>query len=312
MTLQQLRDFIAIADIGSLRGAASSRGVTGPALAKSVRLLEEELHVALLERRSRGMVLTEDGMALLAHARLIDSQSRKAIEDLAQRRGKQEGSLVLGVGPSAGVALMPGVLKDFQRKYPAVQIDMFGGSYYDHIGPILQGSIDLAIVAVPETRESNLDAEHLFYNDLAVICRRGHPLSGARSLAELVDCVWILTGPAGRGPGSAILEAFKQLGLPAPTRLLQCDMTWTLNNLLVKSDMLCALPRIMIEQPALSGALQALHIVESLPHYSISLLKRGDAPLLPIADYMATLIRRHAHYLGEDSRRSAQPPLAAP
>ncbi|AMV48323.1 LysR substrate-binding domain-containing protein [Paraburkholderia caribensis] len=297
MTLQQLRDFIAVADLGSLRGAARNRGVTGPALAKNILALEESLHVVLIERRSRGVVLTEAGVALLAHARLIDSQADKAAEDIAQRHGKMEGSLSMGIGPSAGLALMPGVLENFLRSYPGVQVNMFGGSYYDHVGRLHQGSLDMAIVAVPEDRESTLDVEHLFYNDLVVACRRGHPLSLARSLSDLVHCAWILTGPAGRGPGSSILEAFRQCGLPRPTRLLQCDMTWTLNTLLVQSDMLCALPRIMIEQPALSGALQALKLVDSLPSYSISLVRRSNTPQLPIADHMATLIRRHAHYL---------------
>ncbi|WP_198298398.1 LysR substrate-binding domain-containing protein [Bordetella genomosp. 8] len=296
MTLQQLRDFIAVADLGSLRAAARSRGVTAPALAKNIRALEDGLHAVLVERRSRGVALTEAGRALLAHARLIDSQASKAAEDIAQRQGKMEGSLSMGVGPSAGVALLPGVLKDFQRSFPAVNVNMYGGSYYDHIGPLHQGSLDMAIVAVPDMHESTLDVEHLFYNDLVVACRRGHPLSRARSLSDLVDCVWVLTGPPGRGPGSAILEAFRQRDLPRPTRLVQCDMTWTLNTLLVHSDMLCALPRIMIEQPGLSGSLQALKLVDTLPSYSISLVRRSNTPLLPIADHMATLIRRHAHY----------------
>lgn len=304
MTLQQLRDFISVADMGSLRGAARSRGVTAPALAKSIRSLEEGLHVVLIERRSRGVVLTEAGEALLAHARLIDSQANKAAEDIAQRHGKLEGSLSMGVGPSAGVALMPGVLKDFQRRYPAVNVNMFGGSYFDHIGPLHQGSLDMAIVAVPEERESTLDVEHLFYNDLVVVCRRGHPLGQARSLAELAGAVWVLTGPVGKGPGSAILEAFRQRGLPRPTRLLQCDMTWTLNTLLVQSDMLCALPRIMIEQPGSSDSLQALKLIEPLPSYSISLVRRSSTPLLPIADHMANLIRRHAHYFATSTQGS--------
>lgn len=298
MTLQQLRDFIALADTGSLRAAAHLRGVTGPALAKSLRTLEDELHVSLLERRARGTALTEHGMALLAHARLIDAQSRQAAEDIAQRRGKLEGSVTIGVGPSPGVALVPAVLKDFQRRFPAARVTLVGGQYYDHIGPLRQGQMDLAVAAVPKgAQEAGIASEHLFQSQMIVACRRGHPLSRARHLEDLVDSVWALTGPAGRGPGSSILEAFRERGLPAPTRLIQCDMTWTLHNLLIQSDTLCGLPRLLLEQPSLSGALQALPIVDALPLHNIGLILRADAPLLPMADHMATLIRRHAHYL---------------
>lgn len=297
MTLQQLRDFIALADSGSLRAAARQRGVTGPALAKSLGVLEEELHVRLLERRARGTALTEYGAALLSHARLIDAQSRQAVEDIAQRRGKQEGAITIGMGPSPGVVLVPEVLNDFRRKFPVARVAVVGGQYYDHIGPLRLGQMDLAVAALPKgTQEAGIATEHLFYSEVVVACRHGHPLSRSRNLADLVDCVWALTGPIGRGPGSSILGAFQEHGLPLPTRLVQCDMTWTLYNLIAHSDTLCALPRLLVEQPFLNGALHSMPIAGTLPCHSIGLILRADAPLLPMADYMATLIRRHAHY----------------
>lgn len=299
MTLQQLRDFIAVADMGSLRAAAQHRGVTGPALAKSLRALEEELHVSLLERRARGTGLTEYGTALLAHARLIDAQSQQAVEDIAQRRGKQEGQITVGVGPSSGVALIPDVLREFQRRYPHVRFNMVGGSYYDYVGPLRHGKMDFALVAIPEGRvDVGLQAEHLFEVDLVVACRRGHPLSHARRLEELQDAVWALTGPTEGGPGSAILRAFRQQGLPPPRRLLQCDLNLILQNLLIRSDVLCYMPRMMLDMPGVRDMLQALPIADVLPCHRIALLRRADAPLLAMADFLATLVRRHAHYLG--------------
>lgn len=306
MTLQQLRDFIALAEHGSLRAAARSRGVTGPALAKSIRMLEEELHVRLVERRARGTSLTEYGTVLLAHAHLIVSQSRDAVEDIAQRRGKQEGKLVVGVGPSPGATFIPEVVNEFQRHFPNVRITLVGGLYYDHVAPLRQGTIDMSILAAPkDTLDPGLQSEHLFHIELAVACRHGHPLSRARRLADVVDATWALTGPVEDGPGSAILQAFKKHKLPMPRRVVQCDLNWTLQNLLLRSDVLCALPRLLLEQPAFKALLQALPIAEPLPTHSICLLKRADAPLLAIADFFATLVRRHAHYLRQQQAAQA-------
>ncbi len=57
MRLSQLQDFIAVAESGSIRAGAKARDVSAPAITKSIRQLEEELHVPLLTRTTRGVVL---------------------------------------------------------------------------------------------------------------------------------------------------------------------------------------------------------------------------------------------------------------
>lgn len=309
MTLQQLRDFIALAEAGSLRAAARSRGVTGPALAKSLRALEDELHVRLVERHARGTRLTEYGTALLAHAQLIVSQSQRAAEDIAQRRGKQEGMITVGVGPSPGATFIPEVVNEFQRRYPNVRIALVGGLYYDHVAPLRQGQMDMSILAAPvDKTEPGIQSEHLFDVDLVVACRHGHPLAATKRLADLQHATWALTGAVEDGPGTAILKAFKKQQLPPPARVVQCDLNWTLQNLLLNSDILCILPRLIVEQPAFKPLLRALPLLDPLPAHSICLLKRDDTPLLATADFFSTLVRRHAHYLRE--RRAAIAPAA--
>lgn len=54
MRLSQVQDFIAVAEHGSIRAGARARDVSAPALTKSIRQLEEELHVPLLTRTTRG------------------------------------------------------------------------------------------------------------------------------------------------------------------------------------------------------------------------------------------------------------------
>ena len=65
MKLNQLRNIMAIAERGSLRGAARHLGLAQPALSRSLQELERELGVQLFERRARGMMLTPMGEALV-------------------------------------------------------------------------------------------------------------------------------------------------------------------------------------------------------------------------------------------------------
>ena len=298
MKLQHLQDLIAVAECGSLRAAARARGVTAPALAKNLRALEEELQVPLLERKAKGVSLTHYGQAVLIRARLIDKQRQQAIADIAQLRGSLEGSVTIGVGPTPATALMPSVLGEFQRRFPHVRIALVSGMYDDHVRQLRSGQLDLAVVAVPNHAQApGLRRDHLFFNDPVVACRRGHPMSHARHLAELADCEWMTTGPANAVLGSAVLEGFARLGIPAPSRVIQCDMGWALQSLLIQSDRVCILPRVLLQQPVLSQVLQPLAIEEQLPRYAICLIQRKDEPLPPMAQQMATLVRRHAHYL---------------
>ena len=69
MDLERLKQFIAIVEEGSLTGAAKRLEVTQPAVSRNLKLLEEELGVALFERVGRGLEITPAGRALLLRAR---------------------------------------------------------------------------------------------------------------------------------------------------------------------------------------------------------------------------------------------------
>ena len=92
MTLNQLRNVVAIAERGSLRSAARFLGVTQPAITRSIRELEHELGVTLFERHASGMALTAMGQVLVRRATSIQSEVGRVHSELAQLKGNQVGS----------------------------------------------------------------------------------------------------------------------------------------------------------------------------------------------------------------------------
>ena len=74
MTLQQLRDFVASVEHGSLRRAAHAEGKSEASLSKSIKRLEISVGTELLRRGALGISLTEAGKVLLARAQLILSE----------------------------------------------------------------------------------------------------------------------------------------------------------------------------------------------------------------------------------------------
>src|SRR5205085_3276787 len=83
MRLSQLSDFVSTVEAGSIRAAARARGVSHPAMSKSLRTLESEVGVPLIRRSTRGVVCTPAGRAFLGRARAIAAELRKAQEELA-------------------------------------------------------------------------------------------------------------------------------------------------------------------------------------------------------------------------------------
>ena len=115
--LNQIRDFIAVAEAGSMRAAARRLALSQPAVTKSIRQLEMELGGVLLARGVRGVRPTELGNAFLARARAITLELSRAREEIDQLRGGRAGRLAVGCAPGPALGLLPGALPRLRRRW---------------------------------------------------------------------------------------------------------------------------------------------------------------------------------------------------
>ena len=300
MRLSQLQDFIAVAETGSIRAGAKARDVSGPAITKSIRLLEEELHVPLLTRTTRGVVLSRYGEAFLRRAQLIASEARKATDEMSQMLGTRNGVVRIGATGGPAHLLLPAVIKRFRTQHPDVQVCIDSGVYPAHLSDLRAGVMDMAVSPIPdEGIEREFVSEPLYDNDSVVVAHKDHPLRNARRLRELVGSEWVLTGQRMHGPGAAILDAFRALDLPLPRVAVRCDTIGMIQTLLEDRSLLCLLPRQLVPGQLASANLVALPIEDPLPSHAVCLIYRADSPMTPVAEQFATLLRREVHYLGK-------------
>ena len=301
MKLHQLHEFIAIADCGSIRAAARFLGLSQPALTKSLHRLEEEMHVQLVVRTTHGVELTAYGNALLGRARLIQAESQKIHQEIAQMRGEKEGTLTVGLSPTVATLLLPPALNQFRKDYPNVRLNIVGGLYHTHLPEIRAGTMEFAIGPIPaEGLGPDFSSEPLFFNNTVIACRKSHYLRDATRLADLQDADWALYGRVRHGPGASIVEAFQQAGLSLPRIVVQCSSIAGLIALVAHSDILCILAREMLDQEPLCNGLHSITIQESLPRYLITLFRKASSPLSPAAAHLATLLRRQSSYLNQE------------
>ncbi|OJH42008.1 LysR family transcriptional regulator [Cystobacter ferrugineus] len=119
-----LSPFLAIATHRSFRRAAVELGVSPSALSHSLRGLEEQLGVRLINRTTRSVALTEAGERLFARIRPAFRDIRDALEELNAFRGQPMGTLRINAArTSAQLALLP-VVTRFARAYPDVRVEI--------------------------------------------------------------------------------------------------------------------------------------------------------------------------------------------
>lgn len=283
MRLTQIRDFVAVVDAGSIRAAARKLGISQPAVTKSVRMLETELHLRLLQRTSKGILPTAAGRAFFARARVAQAELLKATEEAAQEGGLETGSVAFGVGPAAGFTIVPEAVARFREQFPDARLRIVGGYTHTLLPMVRDETLDFAIGTRLDAKLEPVISFHpLFRHDFVIVARKGHPLCNARSLAQLADAEWISFHAWGADQGP-LHRAFASAGLPVPKKLLRCESYSTTIGLLAKSDMLGIESRRMLERSFAKSYLQAIEVKEPMPSYTAGLFQRADSPLTKAA-----------------------------
>lgn len=116
--------FLAVAERQSFTVAATELGVSASAVSQTIRALEQRLGLALLERTTRRVGLTEAGAALLARLRPAAAEIIEAIGGLGAYREQPVGLLRLAVPRIALPLVIAPLLPGFRRAYPAIAVEI--------------------------------------------------------------------------------------------------------------------------------------------------------------------------------------------
>ncbi len=194
MNLRQLACFVAIVEEGSFTRAAGRVGITQPSLSQHVRLLEEELGGAVLERLPRGVALTPAGRTLLPEARAalraVERGRRGARAALALESGDLEIATVL----SMAVGLLPRYIRLWHERHPDVGIRLQEFRHRSLLeDAVEQGVADFAIGPLP-LRAWEGPLEQVSWEEFVVVAPPGDPLASRRRvrLEELAEREWVL------------------------------------------------------------------------------------------------------------------------
>jgi DNA-binding transcriptional LysR family regulator len=202
MELRHLRYFVAVADEQNMGRAAARLRVAQSALSRQLQDLEREVGVALFERLSRGVRLTDAGLAFDPHAR----RALAAADDAASAaRDAAAGTVgTLRVAPpdfGARSALAADAIARFRAARPRVTVELVAVPWPEHVAQLLAGRIDVgfAVAGAPGDHPTAIAAERVDDEPLAwALLARQHPLADRTelTLAELTDVPMVLSDRA--------------------------------------------------------------------------------------------------------------------
>jgi DNA-binding transcriptional LysR family regulator len=118
VTLEDVRAFVAVFEIGSLSAVARKLGRTQPAVRHHVARLEKELGVALFERRPKGVRATPAGRLLYEGLRTGLSCIEGGVKDVRRWRDGEAGELTVTTGGTTVRHLLRETIVSFRRRYP--------------------------------------------------------------------------------------------------------------------------------------------------------------------------------------------------
>ncbi|MCC6889874.1 MAG: LysR family transcriptional regulator [Hyphomicrobiales bacterium] len=176
-----LRVIALIAETGSLSASARQYSLTLAAISKRLLDVEAMLKVSLFERTPKGVVATDAGRAMVAHARQLLYEFDRMQADLSSYRSGETGTVRVGGNTSAMTQFLPEQLSRFSQRYPAVRLDLAELSSDGIVARLADGRLDVGVFSANAFHEG-LEVRPYFDNRLCAVARADTALARRKSV----------------------------------------------------------------------------------------------------------------------------------
>ena len=155
MDTKNYETLIRVLEYGSLTKAAESLGCTQSSISHIINNIESEFGFPILKRNRSGIKLTPDGEKIMPAIRALLLSKEQLFQTVSSIKGLNVGSVRIGTISSVAVHWLPGIIKEFESKFPDIELKLLNGDYYDVEQWISDGSIDIGFLALPTTVNCN-------------------------------------------------------------------------------------------------------------------------------------------------------------
>lgn len=224
LRIRQLRLLDLVARYGSLTAAAEHLGVSQPSATKLLQEMEQVLRCTLVDRNTRGGVLTDSGRRALERVR----PAINALDLIPQAVlvEPQHPVVRMGILRLAGISILPELVWRLRSEQQLPRLQLQEGVVPMLMEQLHEGLIDCIIGRLEPSQHvdghSRLDITQLNNDPYGLTCASSHPLCRRRAVAlhEVLHLPWVLT-PRSTYTRQVVDMAFMSQGIPAPTPLIE-------------------------------------------------------------------------------------------
>jgi len=186
MELRDIEYFAVVAEHGHLGRAAEALGLSTPALSKCLRRLEKAMQAKLVSRTSRGVELTAEGSALLAHVRPLRLSLHDITREIADLSQGRSGHLRFGSTPGAADYLLPKAFGTLLSEAPGVTVSVTVEADPVMMAALRNGQLDLIVSRLAAPPYEGIIQERLYEDEFVVYASADHRLA-KRDHVEIAD-----------------------------------------------------------------------------------------------------------------------------
>ena len=301
MNLEQLRGFVAVADIGHFTRAAETLHVAQPSLSRQIATLEQEVGSELFHRARGNITLTSAGETLLPRARRMLADADAIRVEMGEIAGLQRGRVRLGATPTLCVSLVAEAMTAFHPAHPGIVLQLTEAGSRLLIERLTAGELDMALITLSEglpAGEAALVRTPLLTEELVVVsAATAPPISESAIDIALLATLPLVAFAQSYDLRAATDAAFRSAGL-APTVVIEGAEMDAVLRFVERGLGVAVVPAtVLVDRPTL----RAVRLIEPRLTRTISIAHRSDVNPTRAAEAMRELIIATAAGLAEAS-----------
>ena len=181
-SLRQLRVFVTVAQARSFSRAGEIIGLSQSAVSHSVKELETQTGVKLLDRTTREVVLTEAGQQLAMRLQRLLDELNSTLRDVGRLGQQLSGTVRVAASQTISAHLIPQCIAESNHRYPDIDFVLHDRPQQWVLESIRQGDVDFGIVIDPGA-VSDLECEVVLSEPFLLLCRDDDPLASLPHVA---------------------------------------------------------------------------------------------------------------------------------
>lgn len=291
MDLTQMQTLLTLAETGSMVECAKRLHYSPPAIHRRLKLMEEELNMALYERDRGHLRLTPGGQFLLPLIRDLYTRYEAVLHATEEWRGVKRGVVRLATGPTFCTYVLPSLLREFRKSHPNVDVIVKAGHSDYLIEELKRGGLDLLFLLTDAASARDLKIEAEWEFTVVLVANAQQKLPPRCRLSRLQDLPFILYREG------SVFENLIDRYLAAhhfqPRVSMHLDNAEPIKTMIRSGLGIAFLPEWTVAEEFRSGVLRRVHHSEKPLRSRIALLRRGPSYIPPGVQAFIDLARGH-------------------